>query len=683
MHGDLHEVFTFYFVQVLEEKDDFFKVRLFSEMCRLSHVGPLQLDKRFSSSQEVRTYFGLPVELRCAFKYGAEPVRVGIFRGDLIIAGQENGTKKVKISVGRKISDFGSYTCRAEDSKNQKLIYNIMLKKIDPSNISTNGKKVTCSRDGMQLTLDRLIYPWLQPSYFKMHLLDNRCYPSVVNETHIIVKTSFRECKTMKKNSSLRITYRNILMAFVRAPPGRVITRVHDVFFPFQCRFEHKKVASISTELNKAAVSYPSEALAADKARSTPRYVRSFKGFQVRLVCAFKGGVPPVNLLVLKGGRTMSDGVLVRGKYVFITVWTNQTRAFGSYDCVAKDAKGKKIKQRITLQRAGPHDINSDGLAVKCQSDRMDVTLSRLEYPWLDPSLLHLKLINSDCSAYNVTDSQVDIQIPLSRCGTRTRVKNKFVLESRNVVIIKAKRPPGVKVIYLPQIHFRIFCAYEMDRSRNEIALKGIEPLALDLSESSSNTVFSPINMTTKLRCVVQGGEPPIKLTLSRKRMLMAHAQGMRRSLGLLLRPSFQDGGRYVCKATDARRRTVTHVINLKVPVGGIIFMSGAEVDCGPQFTSVFISRARYPWFNPWRMRMHLNDPICKSSVSNTHVTFKFPLGACGSRHIISGNKVTFFNRVFIVNKPYHKFQKRIMELMFICRYRVMDSPGYKLKGFL
>ena len=110
----------------------------------------------------------------------------------------------------------------------------------------------------MQLTLDRLIYPWLQPSYFKMHLLDNRCYPSVVNETHIIVKTSFRECKTMKKNSSLLITYRNILMAFVRAPPGRVITRVHDVFFPFQCRFEHKKVASISTELNEAAVSYPS-----------------------------------------------------------------------------------------------------------------------------------------------------------------------------------------------------------------------------------------------------------------------------------------------------------------------------------------------------------------------------------------------------------------------------------------
>ena len=90
------------------------------------------------------------------------------------------------------------------------------------------------------------------------------------------------------------------------------------------------------------------------------------------------------------------------------------------------------------------------------------------------------------------------------------------------------------------------------------------EPLAFDLTESSSNTVFSPTNMTMKLRCVVQGGEPPIKISLSRQRMIMTHALG--RSLGLLLRPSFQDGGRYVCKATDARRRTVTHVISLKVP---------------------------------------------------------------------------------------------------------------------
>ena len=121
-----------------EKKDDFFKVRLFSAMCHLSHVGSLQLNKRFSSSQEVRTFLGLPIELRCAFKYGTDPVRVGIFRGDLIIAGQENGTKKVKISVGRKISDFGLYTCRAEDSNNQKLIHNIILRKIGECFTSTS-----------------------------------------------------------------------------------------------------------------------------------------------------------------------------------------------------------------------------------------------------------------------------------------------------------------------------------------------------------------------------------------------------------------------------------------------------------------------------------------------------------------------------------------------------------------
>ena len=62
----------------------------------------------------------------------------------------------------------------------------------------------------------------------------------------------------MEKNSPRRITYRNILMAFVRAPSWKVITRVPDIFFPFQCHFEREKVASVSTELNEVLVSYPS-----------------------------------------------------------------------------------------------------------------------------------------------------------------------------------------------------------------------------------------------------------------------------------------------------------------------------------------------------------------------------------------------------------------------------------------
>ena len=133
----------------------------------------------------------------------------------------------------------------------------LFLFSTDPSNISTDGKTVTCTPHEMQLTLNRLTYPWLQPKYFDMHLVDNRCRPYHVNFTHIIVKTTYGNCKTVAYNSSYDVTYRNILMAFVKAPSGILITRVPDVLFPFQCRFNHKKRASISSELIEDTLNYP------------------------------------------------------------------------------------------------------------------------------------------------------------------------------------------------------------------------------------------------------------------------------------------------------------------------------------------------------------------------------------------------------------------------------------------
>lgn len=101
----------------------------------------------------------------------------------------------------------------------------------------------------MQLTLSRLTYPWLHPKYFDMHLLDNNCGLFHVNFTHIIVKTTYKECKTTRRNiADGVIIYDNILMAFVRFQPGQVITRVPDVFFPFQCRFDPKKSTSIPSK---------------------------------------------------------------------------------------------------------------------------------------------------------------------------------------------------------------------------------------------------------------------------------------------------------------------------------------------------------------------------------------------------------------------------------------------------
>lgn len=70
--------------------------------------------------------------------------------------------------------------------------------------------------------------------------------------------------------------------------------------------------------------------------------------------------------------------------------------------------------------------------------------------------------------------------------------------------------------------------------------------------------------MAIKLKCIFQGGEPPIKVSIRRHKVVITHAQGRR--LSFMLKPRIQDGGDYVCRAIDARNKTVTHAITLQVP---------------------------------------------------------------------------------------------------------------------
>ena len=86
---------------------------------------PLQLDKLHTSLEEVPTYYGLPVELRCAFKYGAYPVRAVITHEGKIVARQENNTQTVTATVKLLKKEHELYTCLAEDANHKKMIYNI------------------------------------------------------------------------------------------------------------------------------------------------------------------------------------------------------------------------------------------------------------------------------------------------------------------------------------------------------------------------------------------------------------------------------------------------------------------------------------------------------------------------------------------------------------------------------
>ena len=81
---------------------------------------------------------------------------------------------------------------------------------------------------------------------------------------------------------------------------------------------------------------------------------------------------------------------------------------------------------------------------------------------------------------------------------------------------------------------------------------------------SSPRKIFSPLKMAIKLTCVFHGGEPPLQVSISRHKKVIARAQS--RMLSFVLRPRIQDGGSYVCQATDGGGEAVKHVINLQVP---------------------------------------------------------------------------------------------------------------------
>ncbi|XP_022782999.1 uncharacterized protein LOC111323825 [Stylophora pistillata] len=655
---------------------------------KILHVSaPLQLDKLRTSPKEVTTYYGLPVELRCSFKYGAHPVRAVISHRGKIVAIQQNGTQVVTVTVGQINNDFGLYTCQAEDANRKEVMHEIQLKKIDTSTISLLGKQITCAHDDMQLTLDRLTYPWLHPKSFDMHLLDSSCRPYHVNFTHIKVKTKYNECKTVGMNSSGGVAYHNVLIALLRPEPGRLVTRVPDILFPFHCQPNLRKVSSISLKDNPKVVT-TREPLTVNKSMSSPPLVKTYKGFDVRLVCMFKGGDPPVNIKLTRRGKRFLRGVEVRGTVLYATIKTTQRKAFSSYECTATDSKGKKIKHKINLRKAGPHDMKSDGLTVKCGTNTMDISLSRLVYPWLQPEKLHISLIRSNCNTYNASDMEIRIQAPLFGCGTRTVRRNKSVLDFRNVVIARVRRPKGFRVTYLPDVYFPFFCRYETTRSAGKPILQPLEPLSADLLMSSANTIFVPPGILIKLKCVFHGGEPPIQVSISRHNVVIARTQG--RMLSYAFKPRFQDSGRYLCQATDARKRTVKHVITMKVPArrGAIFGEEAAVTKCDSQFTTVTLHRSKLPWLDTARMRIHLNDPLCQPShVDNEHVRFKIPLGSCGSRHIRSPSEVIFTNRVLILEESQGSYKgrqlKTLMEVYFLCRYRRIDASSVSQKRLL
>ena len=69
-------------------------------------------------------------------------------------------------------------------------------------------------------------------------------------------------------------------------------------------------------------------------------------------MCTFKGGVAPLRIQLTRGEK-LASSVEVKGRTLYFTVKTGRTARFRSYECIATDAEGIRVKQRITLRKAG------------------------------------------------------------------------------------------------------------------------------------------------------------------------------------------------------------------------------------------------------------------------------------------------------------------------------------------
>ena len=98
---------------------------------------------------------------------------------------------------------------------------------------------------------------------------------------------------------------------------------------------------------------FVAEPLTLVKSKSSPPVVKTYKKFDTRLICTFKGGHPPVNITLTRRGRRLTDGVVVKEKVLYGTIKTDHWAAFGSYRCMAADAKGSQVKYRINLKKIG------------------------------------------------------------------------------------------------------------------------------------------------------------------------------------------------------------------------------------------------------------------------------------------------------------------------------------------
>lgn len=115
-----------------------------------------------------------------------------------------------------------------------------LLYLLDHAAVPRDGVYTTCSESSFHVIMNRTLYPWLQPSLKHLHLRDHSCEPWHINNTHIILNSTYDQCKTIRKESYGEIIYDNVFIVHVKPRDGFPMLNVPDIEFDIECRLRRK-----------------------------------------------------------------------------------------------------------------------------------------------------------------------------------------------------------------------------------------------------------------------------------------------------------------------------------------------------------------------------------------------------------------------------------------------------------
>ncbi|XP_031553040.1 uncharacterized protein LOC116290179 [Actinia tenebrosa] len=594
---------------------------------------PLNFDPSRSSPQELFSLLGLPVKIQCTFRSGATPVTVKFFKNQTMVAMATNQSILTEIVMARK-RDFGEYTCIAIDRNGKTAMHNITIKHLDHAAVPRDGVYTTCSESSFHVIMNRTLYPWLQPALKHLHLRDHSCEPWHINNTHIILNSSYDQCKTFRKESYREVIYDNVFIVHVKPRDDVPVLDVPDIEFAIECRLRRKPLSRITVMPSVQGKVYylNGQLFGIFHHGSTVRAVCQTDPHEKFVAWKVKNGRQPLtrskekalNKMLLVENVTDSNG----GVYVCVTTRRHLTLHF-----FVKAHFYAKSKQYIRKGRDG---------AVVCSAGGFpEVTKS-----W-------------------------------TKNGIKIDMKGRFSIDKKgNLMIAEArKEDSGLYACEVEQV-FEVPLRMRAFQEIN-IMVEIYDPLVIDRFMTSRKQINTYEGLKTNIICSFKHGATPISITLSKNGQNIESVVKVRgRTLYALLQTNSGSFGKYVCVAKDAVGKKIHYVMNLRKIGKKDSLINGIGLNCYKDYMDVTFNLLEFPFLDTNNYHIHLNSSECEPyEFTNTYLRIQVPLSGCGTTVKQHGQVASYYNSLIVrlaKEKWRNKLINRVPDLVFPfqCAYK-------------